>query len=643
MSSLHKMVTINLCARFNKLFKMLKIKLLIVLIFFVNLSKADEVKDSSDIVMIFTQAVQNPAKYDSITQKATQIYKNNINNPLVKDTYLFNLAKSLFQTAQLDSALIIAKKGQNLYVNNPFNYKNGKFHNVIASIYAYKKDYKTSISHFNKAVEIFDKNNDPYQAALIKNNIANIFFSLSDFENAYKYSKESYLYLKSVKDTVYLPSLTGVTAISAIELNKIDEGKHLTEECLSLSERYNNIVGLIIGHHANGEYLIAVKKAKQAIVEYNQSLEMSEKYGLKHYSLLNKTGLLIAYENIKDYTNAVKYGEQALTETKALNNEVMLYSLHKHLGRSYAGLKDYKKAFENINTAHNIYRETSNADTKKSINNLLIKYETEKKEKEIIEKDLQLAKDEVKLNKRKQWIIGLLALLILIILIYLIYIKIQKQKLYQQKKEQETKLLLALIEGEETERKRLSNELHDGVASSISGIKIQLEHLSKQQNNPPLNQLVNQLSNLHEGVRRISHNLMPATLTQNSFIDAIKNFCSENNSQLLTINFFDATNGKIKLNDTVKNVIYRIIQELINNVQKHSKSKVCFVQISQTNKHLVISIEDEGIGFNVNEQSNSQGLKSIIHRIKNIGGTVQIDSQPTKGTLVMLSIPVINS
>ncbi len=612
----------------------------IALFFSIHSTYANTVDDSTKIVALFSQAVQNPAKFDSLSNKAKKVYQLNSNNLLIKDTYLFNLAKALFQTAQLDSALMIAKQGQVLYKSDEFNYKNAKFHNVIASIYAYKKDYETSIAEFNKAIEIFDKNNDPYQAALIKNNIANIFFSLSDFENAYKYSKESYTYLKSVKDTVYLPSLTSVTAISAIELNKLDEGKHLVEECLSLSERYNSIIGLIIGHYANGEYLLAIKESKKAINEFKLSLEMSDKYGLKQYSMLNKTGLLIAYKEVGDFKNAVKYGEEALIDTKILNNEIMLYALHKHLGRAYAGLGDYKNAFENINTAHQIYRETSNAETKKSINDLLIQYETEKKEKELVEKNLQIAKDEVKLNKRNQWIIGLSALLMFLILSYVIYNKYQKQKLYKLKKQQETNLLLALIKGEEEERKRLSSELHDGVASSISGIKIQLEHLSKQQNDEHLSQLVNQLSALHEDTRRISHNLMPASLTNNNFSDALKNYCNENSTSIFKLNFFDATKSELKLDSHIKNILYRIVQELVNNAQKHSKSKVCFVQLSLNKNELIISVEDEGIGFDVEHITKSQGLKSIKQRVENIGGIVQIDSQIAKGTIVVIHVPM---
>ena len=617
-----------------------KVLFFIFLICFSFILKASVIDDSTKIVSIFLQTVQNPSQFDSISKEAKYIYKKHQNNPIIRDTYLFNLAKALFQTAQLDSALIIAKQGQTLYRNDSFNYKNGKYYNVIGSIYAYKKDYESSISEFNKAVKVFDKNNDPYQAALIKNNIANIFFSLSDFENAYKYSKASYTYLKSVQDTIYLPSLTGVTAISAIELDKLEEGKKLINECLSLSEKYNNIAGLIIGRYANGEYFLAKNKFDSAIKEFIISLELSNKFGLKQYSLLNKTGLLIAHQNKGDYNVAVRYGKEALVETQQLKNEVMLYALNKHLAWSYAGLENYEKAYNHINTAHQIYRETSNAETKKAINNFLIKYETEKKEKELIEKDLLLVQDEVKLNKRKQWIIGLSVTIIFLFLMYFIYVKNQKIKLLNLKKQQEANQLLALIEGEEKERKRVANELHDGIASSISGIKIQLEHENLHNKSQTLSKLIRQLSLLHEETRRISHNLMPISITEQNLSSAIKNFCIENSTENLSINFFSAINQPLNLNQNIKNILYRVVQELVNNIQKHSKSKVCFIQMSLNDGYLSITVEDEGIGYDASLQTNSQGIKSIKQRIKQLNGTIKIESEISKGTLIIIQIPV---
>jgi signal transduction histidine kinase len=606
-------------------------------VFSIFITNANIETDSSKIVTYFGSALQNQNYKDSLTKQAELIYQNNYNDTLIQDTYLFNLAKYLYQTAQLDSAYKITLKGQALYKNQPLAYKNGKFHNILGSIYAYQKKYDSAIEEYNKAIRVFDQNNDPYQAALIKNNIANIFFSLLDYESAYKYSKESYSYLNSINDTLYLPSLISVTAISALELNYLEEGFELAIKGLKLSQTYSNVLGLILGNYALGEYYLKSKKYEEAIDYFKQSLELCETYQLTQYSLLNQVGLLIVNEEKGDFKTAVDYGELVLKNAKLLNNKEIQYSINKHIGRAYAGLNNYQKAFYHINMAHEMYLETSNTETKKAINDLLIKYETEKKEKELIEKDLLLIKEELKFNKQTTWMIGLVTFLTSVLIFYLVFAKQQKKK---RKKQQETAQLLALIEGEEKERQRVSDELHDGVASSISGIKIKLEHLIQQPNQEELLNLTKQLSKLHEETRRISHNLIPASLKYDSLISVLKTYCYENSNPYFKINFFDATSKNVIVENNVKNVLYRVVQELINNVQKHAKSDTCFVQLSNTDKEFTISIEDEGIGFELDSKNGGQGLKSIKNRIEKLGGSLLIESKTAKGTIVIIQIPI---
>ncbi|MGV6862342.1 MAG: ATP-binding protein [Putridiphycobacter sp.] len=604
------------------------------------LSFTQSASDSLQIVEVFTRATQSPNQFDSLTQPAKRILDQNKNNLLIQDTYYFNLAKALFRTAQLDSAILVAKEGQKLFSRQPFHYKIAKYFNVIGSVFAYQQKYEAAINEYKKAIEVFDKNNDRYQAALIKNNIANIFFNLTDFESAYKYSKSSYTDLKELNDTTYLASITGITAISAIELNKLEEGKKLVDECINLSVRYQNVLGQIIGNYAYGEYFLALEKSEMSIDYFKKSLDLSNQYRLLQYSMLNKVGLLIAFESLNQYQEAIIYGEQALEDCKILKNEFMLYALRKHLGRAYYGQGNFKKAFENINEAHEIYKETSSLESKKSVNKMLIQYETEKKEKQLVEQDLIIAKSEVALNKRKIWILALSSLLILMIGVYIYYRKVQHQKLFNLKKETETKQLNALIEGEEKERQRVSNELHDGVASTITAIKIQLENEIQTNGSNHLKKLTEQLTSLHEETRRISHNLMPLNLINTTLVEALKSYCVENSSSSFRINFFENTEDFI-LDKNKNNVLFRVVQELVNNAQKHSKSNVCFVQVLQENNFIIISVEDEGIGFKPDLVSKSQGLVSIKNRMKTLGGEMEIESTLTKGTIVVLRLPII--
>lgn len=617
-------------------------KIILLCLFLVSLfAYANDIeKDSLQINTLFSKALQNPTKGDSLNHVAKKLVVSSDQNLILNDTYHYQLAIFLFRTSQLDSAVTVSKMGLKLHQpSQKPAYKSFKFHNILGSVYVYKNMHKKAVQEFQIAIKILESHGNYHQAALIKNNLANVFFSLHDYESSYKYSKQAYEQLKMEKDSVYLPSLTGVYAVSAIKLNYLEQSDSLANESLELSQKYNNVLGLIVSNYCLGDVNLGIDNYQKAETFFKTSLQISESVGNQHFIMLNKVGLLYANVNLKQFDLAVKYGIQALEESKAQKNDNTLYAIHKNLGYAYFGINDFKKAYININKAHEMYQKSATLENKKAINDILVKYDTEKKEKEIAKNKLEIAQNDIQLNKRKQWIIGLAAVVILLLVTYFFYSRIQKQKMIQAEKDEEQKRILALITGEEKERERISNELHDGVASSITGIKIQLELINQAQPNSQIEKLVNQLSSLHEETRKISHNLMPISLNDNSLESILEKFCNENSHSKLDIKFQNLTKEKLPINNTKAIVVYRMVQELINNVKKHSKATICHVQVSDSDKELSIFIEDNGVGFDPKTKNNSQGLSSIKKRIKQLNGEIEINSTTNNGTVILLIIP----
>ncbi len=620
---------------------MLHSKLYSVLIFFLLLHTSGFVygsyqeKDSSAIVYYFQKALQQPEQRDSFALLAESISENKKSDQKIQDIYLYNLSKFYFQTGRLDQAFDVANQGLNLYRLAPHTYSAAKFHNLLGSVYSMQKNYEDGIKHYQYAIKILELSGDSHTVALIQNNIANTFFSLTDYESAYKYSSLAYQTLKAEKDSVNLPSLTGITAISAIKIGNIEEGRMLTSECLYMALKYENRIAEIIGNTCQGELYIIEEKFDSAALSFSKSLALSQQYGQVHLAMLNKISLLTAYEKLKDFKQAIRFGEEALAESAQMENENTLYSIHKHLGYAYYGDNQYQKAYEHLNKAHDLYINYAGLQNKKIINDILIKYDTEKKEKAITLQELELTQNEIKLGKRKLWIIGLTFSLIILAISYLFYIRLQRQKLIRSKEDQAKKSLMASIDGEEKERARFASELHDGVASSITAIKMQLENHSKKES-IPLNHLIDQLAQLHEETRRISHNLMPLSLSNRSLEKALENYCQENSTDKLKIHF--ANNGEpiSEISQTDQLIIFRAIQELIQNVQKHAASAICHVQISSDPSHYIFSVEDEGTGFNKDQIENNSGLKSLENRIESIGGFMEFDTENNRGSLICI-------
>lgn len=596
---------------------------------------SDYRKDSAAIVSYFQQALQQPEYRDSFALLATSLAETKTSDPKIQDTYLYNLSKFYFQTGKLDLAFDAAERGLDLYNLVPQTYAAAKFYNLLGSVYSMQKEYENGIKHYQYAIKILELAGDSHTVALIQNNIANTFFSLTDYESAYKYSSRAYHTLKAENDTVNLPSLTGITAISAIKLGNIDEGKLLTSECIFLATQYQNRIAEIIGNTCQGELYMLEELFDSAAISFNKALALSQQFGQFHLAMLNKISLLTVYEKLKDFKQAIRYGEEALAESTRMENENTLYSIHKHLGYAYYGDGQFQKAFEHLNLAHDFYIASAGIQNKKIINDILIKYDTEKKEKELTLKELELTQNEIKLAKRKLWIIVLTLSLIILIVSYLFYIRWQRQKLMRTKEDQAKKSLMASIDGEEKERARFASELHDGVASSITAIKMQLENYSKSES-ASLNNLIDQLAQLHEDTRRISHNMMPLSLSNYTLEKALENYCHENSTDKLKIHFANNAEPIFQISKTDQHIIFRAVQELIQNVQKHSQSTICHVQISNNDSYFIFSVEDEGIGFNKDQIRNNSGLKSLEKRIESIGGFMEFDTENNRGSFICI-------
>lgn len=596
-------------------------------------------QDSADFALQYQALVDDPQKKKTILSDWDTVVQEKKLSEKAVDACYYYYARYLFQTRELERAKFLTQEAITFLGENSEKREKAKFYNILGSIYALSGDYKSAIEQYNFSIRILETHHDFLGSALIKNNVANIFFSLRDYESAYKYAESSYSYLKEVQDTVYLPSITGIAAISAIKMERNGQGEILTKECLELSERYNNPVGLIVGYHAGGELEQLNGNYLEAVTYFEKSLALSEQYYQPHYSLLNNITLLHAHLELKNYQRAIDYGQEAWEKTEGQKNDDIVYALNKNLGYAYAGLEQYEEAFFHLRMAHEKYMSISGTENRQIINDILIKYETEEKEKELAQQKLEIVESDNQIQKQNFWIILLAASFLVILLVYIFYRTSQKQKMERLKVSQEKRLLTYAIRAEEKERKRLSYEMHDGLASALTGIRLQLSHYQSKEGDehPTLNEVNGQIEKLHEEVRRISHNLMPHNFENEKLVDVIKGYCKENSTSGLSIEVADnRTNKGLRLSPQASSVLYRIFQELINNTRKHANATYCFVQILNEEREIVISVEDNGLGFEPKKENFKQGLSSIEDRMNELGGTFELESSNGKGTLALI-------
>ena len=224
---------------------------------------------------------------------------------------------------------------------------------------------------------------------------------------------------------------------------------------------------------------------------------------------------------------------------------------------------------------------------------------------------------------------------------------IMTNQLRQQKeelKEKDEKRLSFIIDGQENERQRLSRELHDGLGQSLIAIKLMLEStegsdiIKTQQTISSVKTLFN---NTISDVRRMSDNLMPAVLTEFGLTTALRNLCNQL-SELSGINItYDlGLTTYESFSDRFIRYIYRIIQEALNNIVKHSEAENAEVKIYNIDNNIILNIKDDGKGFNLNNIKLGNGLNNLKERVNLLQGSIDIITENNKGTDIIITLPI---
>lgn len=272
---------------------------------------------------------------------------------------------------------------------------------------------------------------------------------------------------------------------------------------------------------------------------------------------------------------------------------------------------------------------------------------------------LESAQREVAFKSRTNRLYVILFFAALVSLALLFYAYAQRSKSMKQqshlhhleiekvKQQNEITNLNAMLDGQEQERTRLARDLHDGLGGLLSGTKIELSGVSSKIQDQFVMQKVNksltQLDNAVNELRRVAHNLMPELLLKYGMVEAIKEYCNRMSSDTLDVSAeIVGYDNSLETNRQV--LVYRIIQELVNNAVKHAEAKQIFIQLAQTDNTIFLTVEDDGDGFDVAslDGRKSAGMHNVHSRLDFLKGKLHIDSRQGMGTTVEIEFPLTN-
>lgn len=440
--------------------------------------------------------------------------------------------------------------------------------------------------------------------------------------------------------------------------NQIDSAKVNYEKAISFNNSveknedlkakiYANLSGI---YYLNADYENAIDNFKIA-AQYQKILGNKE---IEAGILNNIGGVYYMQEKYNDALNSfqnafdlVGYGQSDL-EKQTRNSSFI------NIAYAYSALENYEKAFEYQDKFFSL-NDSLNQELKyKEIAEIESKYNVATKEKEAeIEKTKRL--------KAEYLSIGLgLAILLLLLGTYSLYkvyklnkknYKLQinqkqlihKSKIEKLKSDSQSKILVATLDGGLEERKKIATVLHDNVSALLSAANLHLYASKKQlKENVPIEIDKTQkiIVEASEKIRDLSHKLISSVLLKFGLSMAVQDLCEKSSNSTIQLKSDSKNIGRFDQNFEIK--MFNIINELVNNMLKHSSANNGVIKLEQLNGQLQVVVFDNGKGFDINEieERSGIGLRQVDARINALNGLINIT--PTDfGTRIFISVPIV--
>jgi len=586
-------------------------------------------------------------------EKALQLYQKT-HQLSIKVNYKEGVYKSLLYSGivfsangKYDSAIHYYKKTIRYSSKEKISIGIAKGYANMANAYQFKGDYSAAVKYYIGSIKLFEKTKDSAIISQSYQNLSALYDNVNNDVLELFYLKKAIQYSDKTKKE-QLGLLYGDVGLTLLRQNKNKEAFVYFKKTEDLSKMDKSERLLFFTKRNFGEYYKNTKDYSKAISTFEAALALSEsqKDAFQKADLYHTLSGL--YLEIKNYPKALEYSFLSLKLAKEINAKEFLFRSQKRISTLYNELGQSEQAYNYLLLSSNLKDLLLTENQSKEMSLLQTRFETEKKDKSIAEQHVKIKKQEldlIKSQKEKQlYFIASLGLILLILGIW--YFFKQRQKLKNQeietlKQNQEIAKLEALIDGEEKERKRIAQELHDGLNGDLSAIKYRLSTLEESGlraiDAENLTKVITMIDESCAQIRSISHNLMPSSILEYGLIESIREYCIKiNNSDNFKIDFqtFGDYIALAKKNETV---IYRIIQELVTNILKHAKATEALVQFNFREEELFITVEDNGIGFDTTKISDGIGHKNIQTRVGFLNAELNVESS-SNGTSYTISI-----
>jgi two-component system, NarL family, sensor kinase len=616
------------------------VKLLLRYEYAMNFNEENSDKKANEILQIKTEAKQ---------KKYYRIYASAAMELGSAYYYAGNYIKSIAQDEEVEEFF------QQLPNNFDKNDILMRISNNLGASYSLINDLDNAQKYYVKAIEAATRLKDTNAIVLAYFNMAFVFIDIQEWQKAHDYLIKSVSYRPASENVPSVQQASARAAAICFKLGKTMEGLQLLKTSDTLLRRFNEQLGHIYIKNAYGEYYYSKGRLREALKSHKEGFVITLAYKDPYYIADQAREAGRIFLELNEIDSAKKYLQIA--------KDTAIY--YKYLPKVRNVLNDWCAYYEQKGNYREAYKQRTylfnfidSMLTVQNHNRVLLfetRYETGVKENKI--RQLENEKKIQQLTIRQRTILNYVllgaacGLLLVGLLVYRNYQ--QKQKLQQQQiaeLEKEKQLLAAdaVLKGQEQERTRLAKDLHDGLGGMLSGIKHSFTTMKGNlvltpENAQAFERSMNMLDSSIKELRMVAHNLMPESLVKFGLDTALKDFCGDITvSGALKVNYHSFGVEQLKLKKDAEVIIYRIIQELINNAIKHAEAKEAIVQLQLQNNQLDITVEDDGKGFDIKnlDMVKGMGWSNIKNRAEYIKAKLNVNSQQGKGTSVHMILDI---
>ncbi|QBZ96650.1 tetratricopeptide repeat-containing sensor histidine kinase [Flavobacterium sangjuense] len=613
------------------------------------------------------------------------------NNPDAKRTaVIYSDLTWYYSKIATDSALNYGEKAIRESVKLSDSTLMAQVYSDIGAVYFMKGDFQNSKANYLKAYKIRKLRNDSRGLAKINNNLANIYEKTQHYKEAMSSFLEALHYFESIKDEKNTSITKGNIGLILLKLKNYPKALQYISAVVKYQEKNNFTEELCVSCLNLGNVYLQMNDTLHALNYYNKSVKACTTVG-------NQKGISSGFNNIATIKTAQKKSKDALAlyekskeAREALNSNLDKTNFDLNLAKEYIADKKYDKAKSLLLSTKKVYeKEELNDKLQINYNSLIVvcsnlnqpdsvsfyvnkwaivneqllvdntvkqtaeletKYQTEKKEKLLQKSKAEIATRELEIkNKNTQFLILGLISLALLIIIYLVY-RQQKLKNKQQEQEFELKSAISKIETQnklQEQRLQISRDLHDNIGSQLTFIISSVDNIKYafEIQNSKLDNKISSISNFAKStIIELRDTIWAMNSSEISLEDLqtrIHNFIDKAKEAKEEIQF------SFHIEDNLKEIkfpsiegmnIYRTIQEAINNSIKYAEAKSIKIDIKSNNDVLIITIKDDGKGFDVDKIELGNGINNMKKRIYDINGDIEFITNATTGTEIVIKV-----